>query len=213
MSAVDPRHRLILECAAKLFRHYGPGKTTVADIAREAQVGVGTVYLVFPSKEKIVEALSSGAHHDVIQAMRKIAAERAREDLAQRLGGVLEARTAEFQRLAQDGHSVRLLVDTPAGETEMRADWVVGSDGARSTVRRLLGLDFEGHTWPDRFVATNIEYDFSAHGYADANMVCDPVNWAVIAKLGRDNLWRVTYGEDASLDEMEALWQAAKAAE
>lgn len=107
--------------------------------------------------------------------------------------------------LAQDGDGVRLLIDTPAGETEMRADWVVGSDGARSTVRRLLGLEFEGHTWPDRFVATNIEYDFSAHGYADANMVCDPVNWAVIAKLGRDNLWRVTYGEDASLDEAAIL--------
>ena len=107
--------------------------------------------------------------------------------------------------LAQDGAGVRLLVETPDGETELRADWVVGSDGARSTVRRLLGLAFEGHSWPDRFVATNIDYDFAARGYADANMVVDPVNWAVIAKLGRDTLWRVTYGEDASLDEAAIL--------
>ncbi|HEY1125500.1 MAG TPA: FAD-dependent monooxygenase [Sphingobium sp.] len=107
--------------------------------------------------------------------------------------------------LTQDAHGVRLDVETAAGPTEFRADWVIGSDGARSTVRRLLGLEFEGHTWPDRFVATNIEYDFAPHGYQDANMIVDPVDWAVIAKLGRDNLWRVTYGEDASLDEAAIL--------
>ena len=107
--------------------------------------------------------------------------------------------------LEQDGEGVRLTVETPDGETGLRADWVIGTDGARSTVRRLLGLEFEGHTWPDRFVATNIEYNFAAHGFADANMVVDPDNWAVIAKLGRDNLWRVTYGEDATLDEAAIL--------
>jgi 2-polyprenyl-6-methoxyphenol hydroxylase-like FAD-dependent oxidoreductase len=107
--------------------------------------------------------------------------------------------------LEQDADGVRLEVATPAGPTEFRAGWVIGSDGARSTTRRLLGLEFEGHTWPDRFVATNIEYDFAAHGYADANMVIDPVDWAVIAKLGTDNLWRVTYGEDAGLDEAAIL--------
>lgn len=107
--------------------------------------------------------------------------------------------------LEQDEDGVRLTVETPDGETQFQAGWVVGSDGARSTVRRLLGLDFEGHSWPERFVATNIEYDFAAHGYADANMIVDPDNWAVIAKLGRDNLWRVTYGEDATLDEAAIL--------
>jgi AcrR family transcriptional regulator len=101
--SVDPRHRLILECAARLFRHYGPAKTTIADIAREAQVGVGTVYLVFPSKEAIVEELSSSAHDEVLKAMREVAAARAHEDLGQRLGGVLDARITEFLRLSKDG--------------------------------------------------------------------------------------------------------------
>jgi 2-polyprenyl-6-methoxyphenol hydroxylase-like FAD-dependent oxidoreductase len=34
-------------------------------------------------------------------------------------------------------------------------------------------------------------------------MVADPVNWAVVARLGRGDLWRVTYGEDANLPEAE----------
>jgi 2-polyprenyl-6-methoxyphenol hydroxylase-like FAD-dependent oxidoreductase len=107
--------------------------------------------------------------------------------------------------LAQDGRHARLEIETPSGGTTMTADWVVGADGARSTVRRLLGVGFDGQTWPDRFVATNIEYDFSRYGYANANAVVDPVNWAVVARLGRENLWRVTYGEDARLDEQRIL--------
>lgn len=103
--------------------------------------------------------------------------------------------------LSQDKGGVTLGVETPDGPRDLTADWVVGSDGARSTVRSLLKLPFEGSTWPDRFVATNVEFDFEKYGYERANMICDPVNWAVVARLGRDDLWRVTYGEDAALPE------------
>jgi len=105
--------------------------------------------------------------------------------------------------LAQDKNGVTLGVETPDGARELRADWVVGTDGARSAVRQLLGLPFDGHTWPDRFVATNVEYDFEKHGFERANMICDPENWSVVARLGRENLWRVTYGEDAELAEAD----------
>jgi 2-polyprenyl-6-methoxyphenol hydroxylase-like FAD-dependent oxidoreductase len=105
--------------------------------------------------------------------------------------------------LAQDASGVTLIVETPQGREEMRAGWLVGADGARSAVRHLLDLPFEGHTWPDRFVATNVRFDFDKYGFDTANMVADPVNWAVVARLGRGDLWRVTYGEDANLPEDE----------
>ncbi len=107
--------------------------------------------------------------------------------------------------LAQTDGEVRVAADTDEGEVVFEADWVIGTDGARSTVRKLLGLEFEGFTWPDRFVATNIEYPFLDYGFCNANMVVDPLNWAVIGRLGRENLWRLTYGEDASLDEATIL--------
>lgn len=106
--------------------------------------------------------------------------------------------------LAQDSSGVTVTVETPQGREEMRASWLVGADGARSAVRHLLDLPFEGHTWPDRFVATNVRFDFGKYGFATANMIADPVNWAVVARLGRGDLWRVTYGEDAKLPEDEA---------
>jgi 2-polyprenyl-6-methoxyphenol hydroxylase-like FAD-dependent oxidoreductase len=107
--------------------------------------------------------------------------------------------------VGQADGSARVAVDTEEGEVVFEADWVIGTDGARSTVRKLAGLPFEGFTWPDRFVATNIEYPFLEHGFCNANMVVDPVNWAVIGRLGREPLWRLTYGEDASLDEASIL--------
>ena len=111
----DARRRAILECATRLFRHYGHAKTTVADIAREAQMGVGTFYLVFPSKEAIVEELSSSAHVRVLQAMREVAEARAYDSFGERLSGVLEMRVTMFQKLAQEGQHACELVHCNSG--------------------------------------------------------------------------------------------------
>jgi 2-polyprenyl-6-methoxyphenol hydroxylase-like FAD-dependent oxidoreductase len=107
--------------------------------------------------------------------------------------------------LSQNDAGITLTCESPSGHQEMSADWVVGADGARSAVRHLLGLAFEGHTWPERFVATNLLYPFDRFGFEPANMIADPVNWAVAARLGLDNMWRLTYAEDASLDQAEAV--------
>jgi AcrR family transcriptional regulator len=111
----DDRRRAILECAARLFHHYGHSKTTVADIAREAQMGVGTFYLVFPSKEAIVEELSSTAHGRVLHAMREVAEARAYDSFGERLAGVLEVRVAKFQELAGEGQHACELVHCKSG--------------------------------------------------------------------------------------------------
>lgn len=103
--------------------------------------------------------------------------------------------------LHQDPEGVTLRVMTPHGPREMRAKWVIGADGAGSTVRRQLGLDFEGMTWPERFVATNLYFDFERYRYARATFLIDDVHGAVIAKIDNEGLWRCTYMEDAQLAE------------
>jgi AcrR family transcriptional regulator len=65
----NPRRTTILEAASRLFEHYGPFKTTVADIARAANVGIGTVYLEFRSKDDILSALSWTRHQRVLVAV------------------------------------------------------------------------------------------------------------------------------------------------
>lgn len=107
----------------------------------------------------------------------------------------------QLQSLRQDADGVTLSVVTERETEELRARWVIGADGAGSTVRRLLGLSFDGMTWPERFVATNVRYDFERYGYARATFVIDDRFGAVIAVLDSAGLWRCTYMEDATLPE------------
>lgn len=103
-----------------------------------------------------------------------------------------------------DGVSIQ--AKSPQGETQINAKWLIGADGARSTVRNLADIEFAGYTWPERFVATNLKCDMRKLGYEQANFVCDPVNMAVIAQLdkaptAKECLWRLTYMEDSALPE------------
>jgi AcrR family transcriptional regulator len=102
------RREQILEAAERLLNHYGPGKTTIADIAREAGVAVGTVYLEFPSKEAIIEALSDSQHRAVLKEMRKAA--EAEGAFADRLRAVLDARMRALFGLCAGGAHARDLI-------------------------------------------------------------------------------------------------------
>jgi 3-(3-hydroxy-phenyl)propionate hydroxylase len=58
--------------------------------------------------------------------------------------------------LTQTGH-VTLTVDTPDGPYGLTADHVVACDGARSATRTMLGLDFDGELFEERFLIADIE--------------------------------------------------------
>lgn len=51
------RRAALLDAALKLFGQYGYRRTSIDDIAREADVAKGTVYLSFASKEELFRAL------------------------------------------------------------------------------------------------------------------------------------------------------------
>jgi 3-(3-hydroxy-phenyl)propionate hydroxylase len=58
--------------------------------------------------------------------------------------------------LAQDPDAVTLECVTNAGEVRLRVGYLVGTDGAHSTVRRLLGMGFPGHSHEDLFLIADI---------------------------------------------------------
>jgi AcrR family transcriptional regulator len=53
---VDDKRQRILEAARKRFRYYGFRKTTMQEIARDAGVAVGTLYLYFKDKDDLLIA-------------------------------------------------------------------------------------------------------------------------------------------------------------
>ncbi|MGW5361398.1 FAD-dependent monooxygenase [Actinopolymorpha pittospori] len=65
------------------------------------------------------------------------------EDHALGLGADIR-RGHEFQALNQDADSVTVTVATSDGDYRLRAAYLVGCDGGRSTVRKHAGIDFPG---------------------------------------------------------------------
>jgi 3-(3-hydroxy-phenyl)propionate hydroxylase len=85
---------------------------------------------------------------------------------------------------------------------KLEASWVIGADGGRSTIRKLLPVAFEGFTWPEQFLVVSTPYDFARHGFTMNAYVADPVEWAAVFKMpdaGPPGLWRLAFPCDPGL--------------
>ena len=93
----------------------------------------------------------------------------------------------------------RLTVETPEGEYQLDADWVIAADGARSALRDLLGLGFPGLTFEEKFLIADVKmsadfpterrfwFDPSFHSGQSALMHRQPDNvWRIDLQLGPD---------------------------
>lgn len=89
-------------------------------------------------------------------------------------GGKVEWRT-ELTRLSQDPDGVLATLRDPDGtETTEEFAYVIGGDGASSTVRKSLGIEFKGATYPNVFILadTGIDGDLqrdAVHYYCTEN--------------------------------------------
>jgi AcrR family transcriptional regulator len=110
----ESRKTRILSVAARLVVHYGPHKTTVTDIAREAGISVGAVYLEFPSKDDIVLALAEARYDRVLRAMEAALFPRTgRKSLEARVQQAFEARLEAFLSTCEEGtHGLDLVACT-----------------------------------------------------------------------------------------------------
>lgn len=71
------------------------------------------------------------------------------------LGGTIE-RSVTLESFAQDDQRVTSTVRHSDGHTEtIRSRWIVGCDGAHSTVRHTLGIAFEGAPYEERVIQTD----------------------------------------------------------
>lgn len=103
----------------------------------------------------------------------------------------------KFVGLTQTPEKVVVAAEKDGAPVEFAAHWVVGTDGGRSAVRKAVGLTMDGFTWPQRFVVTNIYYDFEKYGWNSGYLV-DPVYGAVVYKINLEGLWRFTFAEQAT---------------
>jgi 3-(3-hydroxy-phenyl)propionate hydroxylase len=101
-----------------------------------------------------------------------------------------------------DGVDVR--VTTPDGDYTLACDWLIAADGSRSAVRQLLGLDWEGQAFRDRFLIADIHMksDFPTERWFWFDPPFHP-NQSALLHRQADDVWRIDFqlGWDADPDE------------
>jgi 3-(3-hydroxy-phenyl)propionate hydroxylase len=91
--------------------------------------------------------------------------------LAAEHAGAVEIRFgARVEEVAQDADGVTL---SGPGLDPLRVPYAVGCDGARSAVRRAMGLDFPGDTYPETTILATTPFDFAEafEGLSNVNYV------------------------------------------
>ena len=102
---------------------------------------------------------------------------------------------------AADGAIVS--VETPFGQYDLHADWLLAADGARSFVRETLGLPFVGKIFRDRFLIADVT--MQAPFPPERWFWFDPPfhqGGSVLLHRQADNVWRIDFqlGWDADPD-------------
>ncbi len=103
----------------------------------------------------------------------------------------------------QDDHAV-LTIETPDGVFHSEATWVIACDGANSDTRRMVGAEFTGQFFQDRFLIADVvmKADFPTERW----FWFDPPfhrNQSVLLHKQCDDVWRIDFqlGWDADPEE------------
>ena len=103
----------------------------------------------------------------------------------------------------QDSSSVTVTIDREGRTDTQTGRWLIGADGARSDIRRSLAIDFEGFTWPERFLVVSTPFNFHSviPDLVSVNYVADPRRWHFLLQI--PELWRIMF--PVSADENDEL--------
>ena len=98
--------------------------------------------------------------------------------------------------------------NTPGGPVEITCPWVIACDGARSAVRTSQDIEFQGYTWPERFMLVHTKEDFSER-YGRVNFIADGPQWQLLVRIPYgpdpdDWLFRVVSSVPDELSEQDA---------
>ena len=107
--------------------------------------------------------------------------------------------------VTQTADSVTVTVEHRGKSYTQSYRWLIGADGARSDVRRSLGVDFEGFTWPERYLVVSTPFDFFSviPDLVSVSYTIDPVRWYFLLQI--PCLWRVMFRVSAEESDELAL--------
>ena len=111
----------------------------------------------------------------------------------------------EVTAVRQDGDGATVTANTVSGPVSVSGRYVIAADGARSAVRRSLGIEFEGFTYPELFLIASTDFPFekTLTDIAYVNYIADPLEWLVLLRV--PELWRVLVPAPETADREQLL--------
>jgi 3-(3-hydroxy-phenyl)propionate hydroxylase len=121
--------------------------------------------------------------------------------------------TVEFDTrvtgFTQGSDRVDVAIETPSGARTASGCYLIGCDGGRSTVRKELGIEFEGYTHPERFLVLTTPFSFdTTYAECSRNYFADANEWCALFKVTGDDgkgLWRVLFPTRLGETDAQAL--------
>ncbi len=111
-----------------------------------------------------------------------------------------------IEAVTQDADAVTLQVNTAEGTSTVRGGWLIGADGARSAVRKSLGIAFDGDTYPETTILATTDFPFEAYLPGLSNVTycwqAGAGNFSLLKVPGR---WRVSIYPDETRPIEESL--------
>jgi 3-(3-hydroxy-phenyl)propionate hydroxylase len=111
----------------------------------------------------------------------------------------------EVTSVRQDDDGVTVSANTASGPVSVTGRYVIAADGARSAVRRSLGVEFEGFTYAELFLIASTDFPFenTLTDIAYVNYIADPLEWLVLLRV--PGLWRVLVPAPENSDREQLL--------
>jgi 3-(3-hydroxy-phenyl)propionate hydroxylase len=112
--------------------------------------------------------------------------------------------------IEQNASQVTVYAETRYAIVKIEADYLIGADGSNSTVRKWLGTQFHGFTYPEKFLCFTTTEPLEEHieGLCHVNYVSDPQEWMVLLRV--PSLWRVLVPADMDTPDEVLLADAKK---
>jgi 3-(3-hydroxy-phenyl)propionate hydroxylase len=100
---------------------------------------------------------------------------------------------AKVTQVMQTADQVQVAFTQADEARTLQAHYLIGADGAWSAVRRSLNIEFEGFTYPERFLVVSTAFEYADHlpRLSYVNYCSDPQEWCVLLRV--PTLWRVLF--------------------
>lgn len=100
---------------------------------------------------------------------------------------------SKVTQVTQTAEQVHVTCTQSENGHSLQADYLIGADGAWSVVRRSLNIEFEGFTYPERFLVVSTAFEYADHlpRLSYVNYCSDPNEWCVLLRV--PTLWRVLF--------------------